>query len=335
MDVINDTNPKKDYTFHLAAFNGPLELLMHLIEKNKIDIYDIPIAELTRQYLDYLEAMREMDMEVTSAFLVMAATLLQIKSRMMLPKKKAEENEEEDPRQELVERLLEYRRFKEVSEVLGSMADLQEHFVGRAPLDLPVRHLPPESLDLNLLLTAFREVMSVKGEEAGLPAAIIRPEPYHIEDKMEEIEALLRERGGRMRFEDAFERGTRGELVVTFLALLELMKQRTVTAQQSHLFGAITLSGGTKRTERTKGEGQRMNENEAGRQMELSREATLEAVLFAAGNPLPLASLAAIMDCEESEVVELARSLQAKLTSEGSGLTVPVSYTHLTLPTIA
>lgn len=240
MDVINDTNAKKDYTFHLAAFNGPLELLMHLIEKNKIDIYDIPIAELTRQYLDYLEAMREMDMEVTSAFLVMAATLLQIKSRMMLPKK-AEENEEEDPRQELVERLLEYRRFKEVSEVLGSMADLQEHFVGRAPLDLPVRHLPPESLDLNLLLTAFREVMSVKGEEAGLPAAIIRPEPYHIEDKMEEIEALLRERGGRMRFEDAFERGTRGELVVTFLALLELMKQRTVTAQQSHLFGAITI----------------------------------------------------------------------------------------------
>ena len=210
---------------------------MHLIEKNKIDIYDIPIAELTRQYLDYLEAMREMDMEVTSAFLVMAATLLQIKSRMMLPKKKAEENEEE----ELVERLLEYRRFKEVSEVLGSMADLQEHFVGRAPLDLPVRHLPPESLDLNLLLTAFREVMSVKGEEAELPAAIIRPEPYHIEDKMEEIEALLRERGGRMRFEDAFERGTRGELVVTFLALLELMKQRTVTAQQSHLFGTITI----------------------------------------------------------------------------------------------
>lgn len=241
MDVINDTNPKKDYTFHLAAFNGPLELLMHLIEKNKIDIYDIPIAELTRQYLDYLEAMREMDMEVTSAFLVMAATLLQIKSRMMLPKKKAEENEEEDPRQELVERLLEYRRFKEVSEVLGSMADLQEHFVGRAPLDLPVRHLPPESLDLNLLLTAFREVMHVKEEEAGLPAAIVRPEPYHIEDKMEDIQEALRSHGGRMRFEDAFEKGTRGELVVTFLALLELMKQHTVTVEQSHLFGAITI----------------------------------------------------------------------------------------------
>lgn len=238
MDVTN-----KKYTFHLEAFNGPLELLMHLIEKNKIDIYDIPIAELTRQYLDYLEAMREMDMEVTSSFLVMAATLLQIKSRMMLPKKKAEASEEEeDPRQELVERLLEYRRFKQVSEVLGSMADLQEHFVGRAPLDLPVHHLPPESLDLSLLVTAFREVMSIKEEEAGLPAAIVQPEPYHIEDKMEDIKAALEAHGGRMRFEDAFERGTRGELVVTFLALLELIKQQSVSVEQAHLFGAITIA---------------------------------------------------------------------------------------------
>jgi len=242
MPDMNDTNEKKNYTFHLEAFNGPLELLMHLIEKNKIDIYDIPIAELTRQYLDYLEAMREMDMEVTSAFLVMAATLLQIKSRMMLPKKAEASEEEEDPRQELVERLLEYRRFKKVSEVLGSMADLQEHFVGRAPLDLPVHHLPPESLDLSLLVTAFREVMSIKEEEAGLPAAIVKPEPYHIEDKMEDIKAALEAHGGRMRFEDAFERGTRGELVVTFLALLELIKQQSVSVEQAHLFGTITIA---------------------------------------------------------------------------------------------
>ena len=83
--------------------------------------------------------------------------------------------------------------------------------------------------------------MHVKEEEAGLPAAIVRPEPYHIEDKMEDIQEALRSHGGRMRFEDAFEKGTRGELVVTFLALLELMKQRTVTARQSHLFGTITI----------------------------------------------------------------------------------------------
>ena len=242
MNDAHAANAKKDYTFHLAAFNGPLELLMHLIEKNKIDIYDIPIAELTRQYLDYLGAMREMDMEVTSAFLVMAATLLQIKSRMMLPKKAKEEESEEDPRQELVERLLEYRRFKEVSEVLGSMADLQEHFVGRAPLPLPVRHLPPGNIDLSLLVTAFREVMASR-EEAAVPAAIVRPEPYRIEDRMEAIRAALRAHGGRMRFEEAFEEGsTRGELVVTFLALLELVKQQSVTVEQAHLFGTITIT---------------------------------------------------------------------------------------------
>ena len=97
----------KDYTIHLPVFDGPLELLLRLIEKNKIDIYDIPIALLTREYLDSLETMKRLDMEVTSAFLVMAATLLQIKSRMMLPKPvRDEEGEEEDPRLELVERLL-------------------------------------------------------------------------------------------------------------------------------------------------------------------------------------------------------------------------------------
>ena len=113
----------EDYKFKLDAFEGPMDLLMHLIEKNKIDIYDIPIAELTRQYLDYLDKFREFNMEIASSFLVMAATLLQIKSRMMLPKTKQEETaEEEDPRLELVQRILEYRKFKQVSQVLGDMA---------------------------------------------------------------------------------------------------------------------------------------------------------------------------------------------------------------------
>ncbi|MFV0635941.1 segregation and condensation protein A [Mitsuokella sp. WILCCON 0060] len=233
---------KKDYTIHLKAFDGPMELLLHLIEKNKIDIYDIPMAELTRQYLDYLDAMRELDMEVTSSFLVMAATLLQIKSRMMLPKKpKNEEGEEEDPRQELVERLLEYRRFKEVSTVLGSMADMQEHFVSRAPLPLPVHHLPPGNLDLKVLVAAFREVMESREENPAAPAAVVEPEPYHIEDKMEEILQKLRAGKGKLRFDEVFCSGTRSELIVTFLALLELIKQRSVAAKQQQLFGAIVI----------------------------------------------------------------------------------------------
>ena len=113
----------QDYKIKLDAFEGPMDLLMHLIEKNKIDIYDIPIAELTQQYMDYLDASREFNIEIASEFLVMAATLLQIKSRMMLPKPPKEELEdEEDPRLELVQRILEYRRFKQVSSVLSTMA---------------------------------------------------------------------------------------------------------------------------------------------------------------------------------------------------------------------
>ena len=111
----------EDYKIKLDAFEGPMDLLMHLIEKNKVDIYDIPVAELTRQYLDYLQKFREFNIEFASSFLVMAATLLQIKSRMMLPKtEKLTDEGEEDPRFELVQRILEYRKFKQVSSVVLS-----------------------------------------------------------------------------------------------------------------------------------------------------------------------------------------------------------------------
>lgn len=117
---------QEQYKVHLESFEGPLDLLLHLIEKNRIDIYDIPIALLTEQYMDYLAKFKEFNIEIASEFLVMAATLLQIKSKILLPDTKIEAettNEEEiDPRQELVERLLEYRRYKEISNILNDMA---------------------------------------------------------------------------------------------------------------------------------------------------------------------------------------------------------------------
>jgi scpA/B protein len=106
---------KDDYLVKLDAFEGPMDLLMHLIEKNKIDLYDIPIADLTRQYLDHIDRLYQFDIEYASEFLVMAATLLRIKARMLLPPAETDEEQEEDPRRELVERLLEYRRFKEIA----------------------------------------------------------------------------------------------------------------------------------------------------------------------------------------------------------------------------
>ena len=231
----------EDYKIKIDAFEGPMDLLMHLIEKNKIDIYDIPIAELTRQYLDYLDKFREFNIEIASSFLVMAATLLQIKSRMMLPKAPKEEGvPEEDPRLELVQRILEYRKFKQVSQVLGDMAGVQERFVAREPMELPVHHLPPGNLSLRQLVEAFHTVLTVK-EELSIPKALVEPEEYSIKDKMENIILLLGRSRGKLLFSEAFRSGTRSELIVTFLALLELMKLRTVTVKQQRSFAEIYI----------------------------------------------------------------------------------------------
>lgn len=233
----------EDYKIKIDAFEGPMDLLMHLIEKNKIDIYDIPIAELTRQYLAYLNRFREFNMEIASSFLVMAATLLQIKSRMMLPKTKKtadEDEEEEDPRFELVRRILEYRKFKQVSFVLGDMANVQEQFVSRAPMELPVHHLPPGNLSLKFLLEVFHTVLSVK-EELTIPQALVAPETFSIKDKMSDILSLLERSRGSLLFSEAFETGTRSELVVTFLALLELVKLKTVIVKQQRAFAEIYI----------------------------------------------------------------------------------------------
>ena len=231
----------EDYKIKIDAFEGPMDLLMHLIEKNKIDIYDIPIAELTRQYLDYLDKFREFNIEIASSFLVMAATLLQIKSRMMLPKAPKEEGApEEDPRLELVQRILEYRKFKQVSQVLGDMAGVQERFVAREPMELPVHHLPPGNLSLRQLVEAFHTVLTVK-EELSIPKALVEPEEYSIKDKMENIILLLGRSRGKLLFSEAFRSGTRSELIVTFLALLELMKLRAVTVKQQRSFAEIYI----------------------------------------------------------------------------------------------
>ena len=231
----------EDYKIKIDAFEGPMDLLMHLIEKNKIDIYDIPIAELTRQYLDYLDKFREFNIEIASSFLVMAATLLQIKSRMMLPKAPKEEGvPEEDPRLELVQRILEYRKFKQVSQVLGDMAGVQERFVAREPMELPVHHLPPGNLSLRQLVEAFHTVLTVK-EELSIPKALVEPEEYSIKDKMENIILLLGRSRGKLLFSEAFRSGTRSELIVTFLALLELMKLRAVTVKQQRSFAEIYI----------------------------------------------------------------------------------------------
>lgn len=231
-----------EYKIKLDTFEGPMDLLMHLIEKNKINIYDIPIAEITEQYLKYLEQFKEFNIEIASEFLVMAATLLQIKSRILLPKQKKNDTEVEDsevdPRQELVERLLEYRRFKEVCEVLDKMASDQSKMFFREPTNLLTNYLPLEGLEIGLLVDAFHAVL----EASSNTTTLVSREEFNIQDKMMDIMYLLHKNKHSIFFTDAFTRaGTKAELVVTFLALLELIKLKRVFIEQNYSFAPIMI----------------------------------------------------------------------------------------------
>lgn len=236
---------KEQYKVHLESFEGPLDLLLHLIEKNRIDIYDIPIALLTEQYMAYLAKFKEFNIEIASEFLVMAATLLQIKSKILLPDTKIEtettDEEETDPRQELVERLLEYRRYKEISSVLSEMAqEAGQRYFRKSTLPEP-KHLPPTDLDVKLLWQAFQNVLEGQIEHAPLIANVAR-EQYTIEDKIVSLLAILKENNGNICFTAVFTPKTsKAELITTFLAMLELIKIKRISVYQTGLFSPIYL----------------------------------------------------------------------------------------------
>lgn len=225
----------------LQVFEGPLDLLLHLIDKNKVNIYDIPIAEITNQYMEYVQAIDKEDLDVVSDFLVMAATLLDIKSRMLLPAEKNEDGEEEDPRQELVERLLEYKMYKYMA---GELKDRQVD-AGRLifkPETIPeevARYRPPVDLGellsgltlvkLNDIFQAVLRRQEDKIDPVRSKFGKIEREPFRVSEKILEIVDLAAKRG-YMSFSGLLKAQTgKVELVVTFLAVLELMKMGSVT----------------------------------------------------------------------------------------------------------
>ena len=223
----------------LDAFEGPLDLLLYLIRRQNLEILDIPIAEITRQYTGYIEMMHGLRLELAAEYLVMAAILAEIKSRMLLPRPEPEEDDEQDPRAELVRRLQAYERFKQAAEDLDALPRL-ERDVALATAETgdhkPVR-VPPE-VDLRELMLALRDVMT----RAELFAQHhIQREPLSVRERMSRIVQSLNDRRF-VRFEDLFEIGEgRMGVVVTFLALLELLRERLVDLVQQELFGAIYL----------------------------------------------------------------------------------------------
>ena len=230
-----------NYAIQLENFEGPLDLLLHLIKKNEMDVYDIPMAEITRQYLSILDAMKSLNLDMAGEFLLMAATLLHIKSKMLLPKIVEDELEEEedDPRAELVRRLLEYQKYKEVSLTLESKPQLGRDLFARVSAEPEVLENAEAgfvSVGLFDLVEALKEVMKES------------PEPLVHEVNMEQlsvtdrINAILSQLQGQesIAFTDLFSGGLkRSEVIVTFLALLELVKLRMVRIMQNVRYGSI------------------------------------------------------------------------------------------------
>jgi len=214
----------------LEAFEGPLDLLLYLIRRQNLDILDIPVAEITRQYMDYIDVMREMRLELAAEYLVMAAILAEIKSRLLLPRPPAEEGVEEDPRAELVRRLQEYERFKKAAEDIDTMPRMDRDIANAYAFvpDHKVVKLPPP-VDLREMLLALRDVLH-RAELYGHHG--VEREPLSVRQRMGDVLRRLGD-GAFHRFESMFD-ATEGRMgvVVTFLSLLELAKDRLIEIMQ-------------------------------------------------------------------------------------------------------
>ena len=228
------------YRVRLEMFEGPLDLLLYLIQVNEIDIYDIPIATITEEYLECLSRMQELDLEVAGEFLVLAATLIHIKSKMLIPAEEAdgEQAPEEDPRKELVERLLGYKRFKEAATALEGFESRQQLLYARPTDPSPPVAEGPLEVSLSELLRAFAAIMQRAAEASPLE---ITPEAISVGERMVALlDRLTLE--SPLPFSALFGgAGTRALLIATFLALLELLRRGLVRARQSNPEGEITV----------------------------------------------------------------------------------------------
>lgn len=245
---------KNIFEIKLEAFEGPMDLLLHLIDKNKVDIYDIPIVTITDQYVEYIDAMRVRDMDIMSEFLVMAATLLAIKSKMLLPKLRGESDEDvEDPRMELIERLVEYKQYKDLA---GELRDMQ---VDAAQFVFKEKTLPDEvakyeepvdignligDLTLKRLNSIFNEVLKrerLRKDPVRSGFGEIKKEEISLEKRIEEVMEYAGKHK-RFTFVSMFDDvHTKMQVIVTFLAILELMKSGQLVIVQENIFDDIII----------------------------------------------------------------------------------------------
>ncbi len=235
------------YKVKIELFEGPLDLLLYLVKKDHLNIYDIPVAEITQQYMRYLELMQLLDLNIAGEFLVMAATLLQIKSKLLLPpeeKPKEEEEEVEDPRAELVRKLLEYEKFKQIAEELRQKETSQQEIFKRPPrvendVNIPTGNAAYFEASIFDLISAFSKALEDIPKD--LFYEVIKDE-FTVEEKVHQVLHLLLVESS-VRISTLFTRvKNKLEIIVTFLAVLELIKMREIVALQTSLFEDIEIS---------------------------------------------------------------------------------------------
>lgn len=237
------TEEQKDYRVQLEVFEGPLDLLLYLIKKDELDIYDIPIGSITEQYMQYLSVMRIMNLDIAGEFLVMASTLMLIKSRMLLPieERSEEEEEEEDPRWDLVRQLVEYKKFKDSAYHLHELEIEREGVFGRAGDGInipPATDVMLNDVGLFDLMSAFNEALH-RIEKENLKE--IFAEHFTVAEKIDEVTELIGAQASVSLSGLFAEMRSRNEIVCTFLAVLELIRTGMISLRQQQVFGEIWI----------------------------------------------------------------------------------------------
>ncbi len=233
--------------FKLEVFEGPLDLLLHLIKENKMDIFDIEIESITRQYLDYIHKMKEQNLDIASAYLVMASELTLIKARMLLPRPKVdeEETEEEDPREELVARLLEYQAYKEITKTLKENESKRQEIHTKLPENIN-NYIEENTVitgegSIDLLVDAFKKFLVRKSEEKPLSTKVTMKE-ITVSSRKLEIKSILKKEK-RVSFFKLFPVSTKEYIVATFLAILDMARNKELLIKQEELFSDIIVEG--------------------------------------------------------------------------------------------
>lgn len=237
-------NNEEKYIVTIDNFDGPLDLLLHLIKEEDIDIYDIKIEDIAKQYLNYIKKMKELNLEIASEYLVMASELIEIKSKMLLPKKKEqdEDNYEEDPREILIERLLAYKKYKEVTNNFKDLELSRKLILTKEPENLSyyAKEEKKEELGINDLIEAFNAILKRKELDSPLATKITKKE-LSVTEKVSKIKNILKQKK-KINFEEIFEVSTKEEVIISFLSILEMVKKDEIILIQDKNFSNIVIS---------------------------------------------------------------------------------------------